>query len=54
MDETNQIILCVIGSIMAGLLGYAVKGVYGVVMGFIVYCLVLGLFKLFLHQRGEG
>ena len=53
METTKQVGLTVGGAVIASLIGYAIKGFFGLVMGFILVFLVVGLFIIFIYQGRE-
>ncbi len=44
MIETNKVTIVVVAAILISVIGLAIKGVFGAVMGFLLTLLVVGFF----------
>jgi hypothetical protein len=54
MEETKKVILAVLGSVIASLIGIGIKGLFGGVMGLVIYWLIFGLFVIWMRERNNG
>jgi hypothetical protein len=46
MEEMTKVVLSVVSAVIVSLIGLALKGVFGAIMGFLLVLIAVGLFKI--------
>ena len=53
MEEGTKVFLIIGLAVLIGIFGYAVKGTFGAVMGFVITLLIVGLFIIWKNYAGN-
>jgi len=53
MEETQKVTAVIISCVVMGLAGFAIKGIFGAIMGFVLTFLVIWFFTIWNNYKGE-
>ena len=53
MEETNKILLSIVAAVLVALFGYAIKGFFGLVIGFVCTILTIWIFSIMIQESKE-